>query len=141
MPFITPSFINRVIRTGALAKARRRMLAGTACPPANSGWHRCSVWELTCEEVLDTEHGDEWYDGVLAELDRRGFTPDQIDAMRRFAWRTAGWLNYDKMLWEWVSLDEKDIKLALEWQLKDGVIGRREYEEGLAFVENPHERE
>ena len=33
--------------------------------------------------------------------------------MRRFAWKTVGWLNYDKMMWEWGGLDEKDIEMAL----------------------------
>ena len=77
---------------------------------------------LVCEEILDTEHDADSYDDILAELARRGFDDDQIDRMRGFAWETAGWLNYDKMLWEWCSLDEGDIRMALEFQLKDGII-------------------
>ncbi|QEH35589.1 hypothetical protein OJF2_41420 [Aquisphaera giovannonii] len=100
-------------------------------------WEKFSTWALVCEEVLDTEHSDDWYDDIIAELRRRGFGLDQIDAMRKLAWGTAGWLNFDKMLWEWCSLDEKDIRLALDWQLREGVITRQRYEQCLGFVEQP----
>jgi len=38
--------------------------------------------------------------------------------MREFAWVTAGWLNYAKMVWDWANLDDTDIKRAINWQLE-----------------------
>lgn len=69
---------------------------------------------MVCEEVIDTDHDPEGYDAVYAELIKRGFDHNEIDDMRRLAWRTAGWMNYDMMLWDWVSLDENDIRDAIE---------------------------
>jgi len=137
MPVITREFVEHVVRTGPLAEARRRTQDGTARPRNKAAWDRFSSWALVLEEVLDTEHPADWYDDIIAELGRRGFAAEQVDAMRRFAWETAGWLNYDKMLWEWCGLDEKDVKLALDWQLKDGRIDRRQHAAGLAFLEQP----
>ena len=34
-------------------------------------------------------------------------------------------------------LDEEDIRLALHWQLRDGLITRQRYEDCLGFVEQP----
>jgi hypothetical protein len=134
---VTPKFVDHVIRSGRLTEARRRAEDGSARPRKMASWDRFSSWALICEEVLDTEHPTDWYDGILAELRRRGFSFEQIDSMRRFAWETAGWLNYDKMLWDWCSLDEKDIKTALDWQLRDGIITRQRYDERLSFLEHP----
>ena len=57
--------------------------------------------------------------------------------MRAFAWQTAGWLNFDKMLWEWVSLDEDHIRMALDCQLKEGLITPEQHSERLSYIENP----
>src|SRR5689334_14598767 len=121
MPVITPEFVDRIIRSGPLTEARRRTQDGSACPRNKAQWDKFSSWSLICEEILDTEHAPDWYDDIVAELGRRGFSVEQIDTMRRFAWETVGWLNYDKMLWEWCSLDEKDIRMALDWQLGEGL--------------------
>jgi hypothetical protein len=137
MVVITREFVDRILQTGPLAEARRRAQDGSARPRNTAHWHKFSSWALICEEILDTEHPTDWYDDILAELGRRGFTFEQIDAMRRFAWETVGWLNYDKMLWEWCGLDEKDIKLALDWQLREGRIARPQYDAGLSFLEQP----
>jgi hypothetical protein len=110
MHAITPEFVDRVIRAGPLTEARRRIQEGSACPRNKAQWNRLSSWALICEEILDTEHAPDWYDDIIAELNRRGFTFEQLDAMRRFAWESVGWLNYDKMMWEWVHLDERDIR-------------------------------
>ncbi len=134
---ITPAFVDHVIRTGPLAEARRRTREGSARPRNKAQWEKFSSWSLVCEEVLDTKHSDDWYDDIVAELGRRGLGPEQVDAMRRFAWQTAGWLNYDKMLWEWVALGEKDIWRALRWQFRDGLITRRQFNEGLSFLDDP----
>ena len=135
MNIITPEFVDRVIETGPLAEARRRTQDGLARPKNNARWEKFSSWALICEEILDTEHSADWYDDIIAELGRRGLTLEQIDAMRRFAWETVGWLNYDKVLWEWVTLDEEDTKLALEWQLRGGRTTQQQYATELAFLE------
>ena len=137
MAIITPAFVERMIRSGPLTEARVRLRSGTACPRNKAQWDRFSSWSLICEEILDTEHAPDWYDDIVVELQRRGLSFEQMDAMRRFAWETVGWLNYDKMLWEWCSLDERDIRRALNWQLRDGLITRQQYEEGLRFLEHP----
>jgi hypothetical protein len=137
MVVITREFVDRVIQTGPLAEARRRTQDGSAQPRNKAHWDRFSSWALICEEVLDTKHAPDWYDDIIAELCRRSFTFEQIDSMRRFAWETAGWLTYDLMLWEWCSLDEKDIKLALDWQVREGRISRQRYDAGIAFIEQP----
>src|SRR5262245_2421495 len=135
MNIITPEFVDRVIETGPLAEARRRKQDAPARPTNNARWEKFSSWALICEEILDTEHSADWYDDIIAELGRRGLTLEQIDAMRRFAWETVGWLNYDKVLWEWVTLDEEDTKLALEWQLREGRTTQQQYATELAFLE------
>jgi len=134
MNIITPEFVDRVIETGPLAEARRRTQDGLARPKNNARWEKFSSWALICEEILDTAHPADWYDDIIAELGRRGLTFEQIDVMLRFAWETVGWLNYDKVLWEWVTLDEEDIKLALDWQLREGRITQQQYAAGLAFL-------
>ena len=110
---ISKRFIEGIIRDGRLTEARQRYKAGTANP---CSWHfeSQSCWGLVCEEVIDTDHDPEGYDAVYAELIRRGFGHIEIDEMRRLAWRTAGWMNYDMMLWDWVSLNEDDIRTAIE---------------------------
>lgn len=134
MSIVTPDFIEQMLRTGALAEAHCRMVDGNAQPRNRAQWEKFTTWSLVCEEILDTEHSSDWYDDILAEFTRRGFNFEQVNNMRRFAWRTAGWLNYDKMLWEWVRLDEKDICTALAWQIRDGLISREQYEVDLLFL-------
>jgi hypothetical protein len=137
MSIIKPEFVDRIISSGPLADARRRVQGGSARPRNQAQWDKFSSWSLICEEILDTEHAPELYDDIVAELNRRGFSFEQIDAMRRFAWETVGWLNYDKMLWEWIGLDEKDIRKALDWQLRERIITRGQHADGLSFIENP----
>lgn len=133
LPTITRRFINGVIRDGRLTEARKRYEAGAA-KPIEWKFDSPSCWSLICEEVIDTDHDPEQYDAVYAELIRRGFSPDEIDEMRRFAWRTAGWMNYDLMLWDWENLDEEDIRIALGLQLEKRKIKKAQYEEGLATL-------
>ena len=115
MVVITPEFIELDIQSGPLTRvdADEQRLRDHATRPIGTS----SLVVAHCEEILDTENSEDWYDDVIAELTRRGFSFDQIDAMRRFAWKTAGWLNYDRMLWEDCHLDAKEIELALAWQL------------------------
>lgn len=140
MSVLAPGIIDGVIQSGPLTKARNRIQDGSARPRNRAEWDKFSTWSLVCEEVLDTEHNADWYDDIIAELIRRGFTFDQIDSMRRFAWETAGWLNFDKMLWDWCHLDEKDIQRALDWQREDSVITPEEYDRRIKFLHNPQSR-
>lgn len=137
MAVVTATLIEKIIQSGPLTLARNRVRSETTLPDRRPQWAAVSAWCLICDEVLDTEHGPDWYDGIIAELDHRGFGDEQVDAMRRFAWQTAGWLNYDKMLWEWVDLNESDIRMALDWQLRERLITRAQHHDGLAFIENP----
>ena len=129
---ITDEFLNRVAEEGALAEACNRLAAN---PRGDlEPLPQMSTWALICEEIVDTEYDKEYYERVICELHRRDFTDDQIKRMRVFAWKTAGWLNFEKMVWDWCSLDEKDILKAIEWQEEEGEITseqRKEFEEFL----------
>ncbi|WP_428303778.1 hypothetical protein [Lacipirellula sp.] len=119
--FITQAFMKRIGRDGALAEAASRLAPVGSYAPLP----KFSTWELVCEEVVDTEYSSEYYERVLAELYRRGLAPKEVTAMRMFAWETAGWLNFERMLWDWCSLNEADIELAIVWQLEGGEISAR----------------
>ncbi|MFN8443116.1 MAG: hypothetical protein U0175_20245 [Caldilineaceae bacterium] len=72
-----------------------------------------STWEIVCQEVLDTEYSHVYYQRCYEALRKRGKSEQEIVAMRRLAWYTAGWLNFPMMLWDWVSLDERDMLRAI----------------------------
>jgi hypothetical protein len=91
--------------------------------------------------VIDTDHHPEGYDAVYAELIQRGFSSDEIDEMRRFAWRTAGWMNYDLKLWDWTNLNEDDIQKALDLQLEKRMIKRAQYDQDLETMQRYLERD
>ena len=131
--FLRKLFDRRSLQKGGLAQARTRYENGTACPAARS-YKNSSCWALIGEEVIDTEHPTEEYDAIYAELIERGFKPDEIDEMRTFAWRTLGWMNYEKMLWDWVDLDEHDIVKALDWQLEEKQINSEKRDQELLFM-------
>lgn len=91
-------------------------------------------WELVCVEVLDTVHSDLYCERVICELHRRNLNDEQIREMRMIAWETAVWLNFAMMMWEWASLSERDIQLAIEIQEREGKIShgqREQYEAAL----------
>ena len=135
IPMITQRFINGVIRDGRLTEARRRHEGGTA-KPSGRDFNSQSCWGLICEEVIDTDHDPEEYDAVYSELIRRGFDCDEIDEMRRLAWRSAGWLNYDMMLWDWVSLNEDDIRTAIEMRYGKWKFRRKRRMQDLEVVQS-----
>ena len=54
--------------------------------------------------------------------------------MRRFAWLTAGWLNFERRQWEWCNLDEQDIYLAIERQHAEGYISSAEKDRRIEFA-------
>jgi hypothetical protein len=116
--FITPGFLNRIRRDGQLARASERVRHV-------GGYERLaemSTWALVCEEVVDTEYDSSYYERVVAELSRRGIVAAELEEMRLFAWETAGWMNFEKMVWDWAGLDERDIFYAIDWQLRDAEI-------------------
>jgi hypothetical protein len=113
--FITSEFIKKIGETGSLAEAAARLSSIDKYKPLAN----MSTWALVCEEIVDTEYSSAYYERVLAELYRRGLSAVELKEMRLFAWETAGWLNFEKMLWDWVSLDESDIERAIAWQLED----------------------
>jgi hypothetical protein len=75
---------------------------------------KLSNWEIVCQEILDTQYSHVHYQKCYDELRKRGKSEQEIFEMRRFAWYTAGWLNFPMMLWDWVSLDDSDILRAIE---------------------------
>jgi len=93
-----------------------------------------STWAIVCEEVLDTAFPCSYFESARRELCGRGITDDEYAELRRMAWLTAGWLNFEKMLWDWHNLDESDVKRAIEWQLKEGWISQDEHYRRLANV-------
>ncbi len=95
---------------------------------------RINTWVIVCEEVLDTEHSKAYHRSARGELRRRGLSEGEIEEMRFFAWLTAGWLNFEKMLWDWAYLDVDAIYRAIEWQFRDGWILEDEREHLIAFA-------
>ena len=95
---------------------------------------KCSTWTIICEEILDTRFARVYFERAKEELRRRGISDEEIVEMRRFAWLTAGWLNFDRCHWEWVNLDEKDIYWAIEWQYSDGYISSDERDRRIEYA-------
>src|SRR5262245_38362327 len=93
---------------------------------------KMSNWALVCEEILDTEHSHVYLRKCYEELRRCGKSDAEIRDMRRFAWHTAGWLNFPMMVWDWCSLDERDIERAIDWLTRDGQISTEEQGEMLS---------
>jgi len=130
--FITNAFLRRVAKEGPLAKASDRVAtSGSTYEPLP----KMSIWALVCEEILDTEFSAEHYERVAAELFRRGISRTELSEMRAFAWETAGWLNFVKMAWDWCSLDEGDIRLAIQWQFDAGEINDAERARRIDYLE------
>jgi hypothetical protein len=130
--FITDKFLDKIRTTGLLAEAMRRMESrGSA---EYEPLPRISTWGLVCEEIVDTEHRPEYYERCVAELRRRGLSDNTINEMRNCAWRTAGWFNFEKMVWDWCALDEDDIRIALEWQEDEGEITANQRMEMETYV-------
>lgn len=137
MKIITRKFVDKIIAAGELTEARHRIECRKAQSQPHSQSIKATTWSLVCEEILDTEDTPSWYDRVVEELYRRDFNHEQIDAMRRFAWATVGWLNYDRYLWEWVLLDERHIELALDQQLLERLITTQQHAIGMGFLAHP----
>jgi len=95
---------------------------------------KLSNWEIVCQEILDTEYSHVYYQKCYDELRKRGKSEQEIFEMRRFAWYTAGWLNFPMMVWDWVSLDESDIFRAIEWLYDKKQISQEQRIEFENFV-------
>ncbi len=87
-----------------------------------------------CEEVLDTQFPRVYFELAYREMRLRGISNREIKKMRRFAWLTAGWLNYVKMVWDWASADEQDILRAIDWQYSEGWITAKERKQRLRYL-------
>jgi hypothetical protein len=101
---------------------------------ATAVFTRMSTWAIVFEEVLDTTFPRIYHERARAELSSRGISDAEFAEMRRFAWLTVGWLNFEKMLWDWCSLDESDIYRALDWQYTEGWISRSERDRRIEFA-------
>ena len=93
-----------------------------------------NTWTIICEEVLDTQFARVYFERAREELHRRGITDAEINEMRRFAWLTAGWLNFERQQWEWCNLDEGDIYRAIEWQHLEGYISADERDRRMEYA-------
>ena len=93
-----------------------------------------STWTIVCEETLDTQFPRVYFERAREELQRRGITDAEIGEMRRFAWLTAGWLNFECALWDWCNLDEEDIYRAIKMQYSDGYISAEERDRRMAYA-------
>jgi hypothetical protein len=95
-----------------------------------------STWEIVCQEILDTKMPNIYYKKCYEELAKRGYSDEQIHAMRKFAWLTAGWFNFEKMLMDWVSLSERDIITAINMQLEAKLINEGQKKAMVSFTES-----
>jgi hypothetical protein len=95
---------------------------------------KMTTWEIVCEEMVDTRHPCVYFERAREELRRRGINDTEFAEMRRFAWLTAGWLNFEMMLWDWCGLDEQDIYRAIDWQFADGWISADERDRRKDYV-------
>ncbi len=94
-----------------------------------------SSWECVLEEVIDTDHEPEYYTRFVNELFYRGYSKHDIQKMRLIAWETAGWLNYEMMVWDWCYLSESDMHKGLEARFKKEDISKEKYEEFNKLIE------
>lgn len=134
--FVTPAFLNTTKSHGRLLEAMDRLPtlsdAELATLPHLAG---LSSWECVLEEVLDTDHDPPYYDRFVHELFCRGYRREDILEMRMIAWETAGWLNYEMMLWDWCSLTEEDMTLGLKHRFESGNISQQRFEQLTAAIE------
>jgi hypothetical protein len=100
----------------------------------NMSVSKFSNWEIVCQEILDTQLPHTYYQRCYDELRKRGKSEQEIFEMRRFAWLTAGWLNFPMMVWDWAHLSEKDILMAIEWLYDYKQISRKQRVEFENFV-------
>jgi hypothetical protein len=100
----------------------------------NTWLESASPWVLVCEEFLDTVVTRDEVQRLHAELLRRGANPSDVERMRALAFRTAGWINFELMYWDWTQLDERDVHRALDVHLAWNLIDADEYARSCAYV-------
>jgi hypothetical protein len=100
----------------------------------NIDFRNSSIWDLFCEEVVDTEHTHIFYQKLIEEIKSRGMSDIEIYQTRKFVWLTAGWMNFEKKVWDWVSITEEDIVRAIEWQNEDKLIDLDQKAKMLEYI-------
>ncbi len=70
------------------------------------------VWSLLLEPYLDTEFSEEYQQRTHQLLNKSGFSPDEINAIRERVGSNV--LNYNTLLWEWVHLGQYDLFHAFD---------------------------
>jgi hypothetical protein len=94
-----------------------------------------TLWELICLDAIDTEHSHIYYTKAYLEALSRGLSASEYKRARKFMWLTAGWLNFELMMWDWVHLDENDIIKAINLQHEKGFINAKKKQTMLDYVE------
>jgi hypothetical protein len=134
--FITKKFLEKVATQGRLVDALNLL---EELPDEERArlpkLPQMSSWECVLEEVLDTDHGPEHYTRFVNELLNRGYSKPDIQKMRVVAWETAGWLNFEMMVWDWCHLSESDMIKGLEDRLSKGDISNEKYDELKELME------
>jgi hypothetical protein len=102
---------------------------------------KLTIWELICTEAIDTEYSHVYYTGIYEEILKRGISVDELKRAREFMWLTAGWLNFELMFWNWISLDENDIKKAIDLQFERHLITGNKKEIMYKYIDKIKELE
>ncbi|MDR0705748.1 MAG: hypothetical protein LBF88_12265, partial [Planctomycetaceae bacterium] len=100
-----------------------------------------TIWELICTEAIDTEYSHAYYTRVYEEILKRGISVDELERARQFMQLTAGWLNFELMVWDWISLDENDIKKAIDLQFEKHLITKNKKEIMYKYIDKIKELE
>lgn len=72
--------------------------------------HTLDVWDLLLEPFLDTEHSLDHYQHTLQQLNKSGFSDQEIADIRQQVQENVR--SYNAMLWEWVHLGHYDLLSA-----------------------------
>ncbi len=72
----------------------------------------------------------------MNELINRGYSSEDIMNMRIIAWETAGWLNYEMMVWDWCNLNEKDMLDGLKDRFDKKNISKTKFEQLKQQIEH-----
>ncbi len=135
--FITNRFLKRISKKGRLVEALSLYEKLSDSEKAKlPKLPKLSSWECVLEEVLDTDHEPEGYLRFVNELINRGYSSEDIMNMRIIAWETAGWLNYEMMVWDWCNLNEKDMLDGLKDRFDKKNISKTKFEQLKQQIEH-----
>lgn len=101
----------------------------------NLDFSKTPIWTLICEEAVDTEYSHIYYTKAYETVIERGISEEEYKKARKFMWLTAGWFNFEKMLWDWVELSEEDIKIAINMQEANKLISKTMKTNMLKYVD------